>query len=123
MTPRKIQLHKKSKCLELQFGEQSFLLTAEYLRVHSPSAEVKGHGPDQAVLQSGKKDVGLVQVEAAGNYALKIIFDDGHNSGIYTWRYLYDLAVHREHYWANYLMALNAAGKSREKDLSAIRFI
>ena len=88
--PTKIQLHKQSQQLELHFGGEQFLLSAEFLRVHSPSAEVKGHGLGQEVLQFGKKDVGISQLERAGNYGLKIHFDDGHNTGIYTWNYFYD---------------------------------
>ena len=84
LVPSKIQLHKQSQQLELHFGGEQFLLPAEFLRVHSPSAEVKGHGPGQAVLQYGKKDVAISKIERAGNYALKLIFDDGHDSGIYT---------------------------------------
>lgn len=123
MVPTKVQLHKQSRLLELHFGTQSYPLSAEYLRVHSPSAEVKGHGPNQAVLQFGKKDVGISGIERAGNYALKILFDDGHDSGIYTWDYLYQLAVQQEHNWQIYLDALAAAGKSREKDTSVVRFV
>lgn len=123
MNPKKIQLHKKSKELELQFGSDPFRLTAEFLRVHSPSAEVKGHGPGQEVLQHGKKDVGIRHIEMAGNYALKIVFDDGHDSGIYTWNYLHDLCVNQEKYWMEYLNALHKAGKTREADTNVVRFI
>jgi DUF971 family protein len=123
MTPNKIQLHKQSKTMELHFGAQVFNLSAEYLRVHSPSAEVKGHGPNQAMLQWGKKDVGISGVERAGNYALKIVFDDGHDSGIYTWNYLLELGTHYERNWQAYVDALAAAGKSREKDISVVKFV
>lgn len=123
MTPSKIQLHKQSKTLELVFGAQTFHLSAEYLRVHSPSAEVKGHGPNNAVLQWGKKDVGIRGVERAGNYALKIVFDDGHDSGIFTWGYLHELCVNYEQNWQAYLNALATAGKSREKDTSVVKFV
>lgn len=123
MTPTKIKLHKQSKTLELDFGDQVFTLPAEYLRVHSPSAEVKGHGPGQAVLQYGKAGVGIQQLELAGNYALKICFDDGHDSGIYTWDYLRDLGIHQEEYWQAYLAALQAAGKSRDANTSVVRFV
>jgi DUF971 family protein len=122
-TPSKIQLHKQSKMLELHFGAQIFHLSAEYLRVHSPSAEVKGHGPNQAVLQDGKQDVGITGIEIAGRYALKVIFDDGHDTGLYTWAYLYDLGTHYEHHWQTYLAALAAAGKSREKDICVVKFV
>lgn len=123
MIPAKVQLHKQSRILELQFGTQSYQLGAEYLRVHSPSAEVKGHGPNQAVLQFGKREVGISGIERAGNYALKILFDDGHDSGIYTWDYLYQLSVEQESKWQAYLDALAAAGKSREKDTSVVKFV
>jgi Uncharacterized protein conserved in bacteria len=123
MIPTKVQLHKQSRMLELQFGAQSFHLSAEYLRVHSPSAEVKGHGPNQAVLQFGKKDVGINNVAPVGNYALKIVFDDGHDSGIYSWSYLYQLASEQEQIWQRYLDALAAAGKTREKDTSVVKFV
>ncbi|BBI64041.1 hypothetical protein HSBAA_53470 [Vreelandella sulfidaeris] len=86
----------------------------EFLRVYSPSAEVRGHGGDTAVLQVGKKDVGLQNITQAGNYALKLHFDDGHNSGLFSWNYLYDLAVNQEAYWNNYLHRLQEAGASRE---------
>lgn len=121
--PTKIQLHKQSKQLELHFGAEQFLLTAEFLRVHSPSAEVMGHGPNQAVLQYGKKDVGIQKIERAGNYALKIIFDDGHDSGIYTWAYLYEICTTQESLWNEYLNALQHAGKTREKDTSIVKFV
>lgn len=123
MVPTKVQLHKQSRMLELQFGAQSFHLSAEYLRVHSPSAEVKGHGPNQAVLQFGKKDVGINNVAPVGNYALKIVFDDGHDSGLYSWNYLYQLASEQEQIWQRYLDALAAAGKTREKDTSVVKFV
>lgn len=123
MIPTKVQLHKQSRMLELQFGAQSFHLSAEYLRVHSPSAEVKGHGPNQAVLQFGKKDVGINSVAPVGNYALKIVFDDGHDSGLYSWNYLYQLASEQEQIWQRYLDALAAAGKTREKDTSVVKFV
>ncbi|HWV15921.1 MAG TPA: DUF971 domain-containing protein [Cellvibrio sp.] len=121
--PSKIQLHKHSRQLELHFGSEQFILDAEFLRVHSPSAEVMGHGPNQAVLQYGKKDVGIGKLERAGNYALKIIFDDGHDSGIFTWTYLYELCSTRESLWQEYLQALQHAGKTREKDTSIVKFV
>lgn len=121
--PTKIQLHKQSQQLELHFDGEHFLLPAEFLRVHSPSAEVKGHGPGQAVLQYGKKDVTISKIERAGNYALKLIFDDGHDSGIYTWDYFYELGKNQEKMWQEYLEDLHCAGKSREKDTSVVKFI
>lgn len=100
-----------------------FHLPAEFLRVHSPSAEVRGHGPGQAQLQSGKLHVALNGVEPQGNYALRLVFDDGHNSGIFTWDYLYDLGCHQERYWQAYLDALTAAGKTRDPDTTVVRII
>ncbi|GAB1265756.1 DUF971 domain-containing protein [Aurantivibrio infirmus] len=121
--PNKVQLHKKSKRLEVQYGEESFLLEAEYLRVCSPSAEVKGHGPGQEVLQVGKQDVGITHLEANGNYAVRIIFDDGHDSGIFTWNYLYDLGKNHQQHWNAYLEKLNKAGKGRDSNVSVVKFI
>ena len=119
--PSKINLHKQSQQLELHFGAERFLLPAEYLRVHSPSAEVKGHG--KAVLQFGKQDVKLIKLERAGNYALKLVFDDGHETGIYSWDYLYELGRTQTQRWDDYIAALHAAGKSRSKDAAIVRFI
>ena len=121
--PTKIQLHKQSQILELHFGADQFSLSAEFLRVHSPSAEVMGHGPNQAVLQFGKKDVVITRIERAGNYAIKLIFDDGHDSGIYTWSYLQELGRDQEKLWQEYLDALRSAGKTREKDTSVVKLI
>lgn len=121
--PTKIQLHKQSQQLELHFGAEQFSLSAEFLRVHSPSAEVMGHGPNQAVLQFGKKEVCITKIERAGNYAIKLIFDDGHDSGIYTWSYLHELGTTQEKLWQDYLNALIHAGKTREKDTSIVKFI
>lgn len=121
--PQRIHLHKKSRVLELEYGEGTCRLSAEYLRVHSPSAQVRGHGQGNEVLQAGKADVGILNVEAAGNYALRIIFDDGHDSGIYSWDYLYELAVKEETYWQAYLDRLEAAGLSRDPHTSVVNFI
>lgn len=122
-TPTKIKLHKQSQQLEIQFSEASFYLPSEFLRVHSPSAEVKGHGPGQEVLQFGKKDVAIEKLEAAGNYGLKIYFNDGHNTGIYTWDYLHQLGLNQHELWKIYLNKLHKAGKSREKDTEVVKFI
>ena len=112
--PRSITLHRKSARLELEFaGEDPFLLPAEYLRVYSPSAEVKGHGPGQEVLQTGKRDVLISRVEAVGNYAIRLYFDDGHSSGIYSWEYLHELCHNEASLWQDYLDKLKAAGESR----------
>lgn len=123
MTPSKIRFHKNLQQLELHYGADIFLLDAEFLRVHSPSAEVKGHGPGQEVLQYGKKNVGINTLERAGNYALKLVFDDGHSTGIYTWEYLHHLGVNRDQLWESYLQALHKAGKSREANTSVVRLI
>lgn len=122
-TPTKIQLHKQSQQLELHLGNEQFLLPAEFLRVHSPSAEVKGHGPGQEVLQFGKKDVAIVKIERAGNYALKLVFSDGHETGIYTWDYFYELGKNQEELWQEYLVKLHKAGLSREKDTAVVKFV
>ena len=119
--PTAIKLHKASKILELRYGEQGYLLSAEFLRVHSPSAEVQGHG--NPVLQYGKQLVALTGLEPAGNYALKLIFDDGHDSGLYSWDYLYQLATHQDELWQGYLQRLNVAGRSRDPDESAVRLM
>lgn len=109
--PSKIALHLKSKQLELEYADGNFRLDAEYLRVYSPSAEVRGHG--NAVLQTGKLEVALVGVEPSGHYALKLIFDDGHDTGLYDWDYLYQLCHNRDSYWQRYLDQLKQAGASR----------
>lgn len=118
--PRDIRVHLKSRTLELIYSDDSYELTAEFLRVHSPSAEVRGHGKGQETLQEGKRHVAIKQVEPVGNYALKISFDDGHDSGLYTWAYLYDLAHNHDLYWQRYLDALKQAGKSRDNGLIAL---
>lgn len=117
--PTDIRLHLKSRTLELIYAEGAYELTAEFLRVHSPSAEVRGHGIGQEKLQTGKKLVGIKSIQPSGNYALKIVFDDGHDSGLYTWEYLYDLAHNQQDYWQTYLRKLEAAGSSRDGGLIA----
>lgn len=112
--PTQVHYHKKARELELGYADgESYRLSIEYLRVCSPSAEVRGHGAGQGVLQVGKKDVGLANITQTGNYALKLHFDDGHDSGLYSWAYLYDLIQHRETYWADYLKRLEDAGGQR----------
>jgi DUF971 family protein len=114
-TPTEITLHQKSKTLEIAFDDGSrFALPAEFLRVYSPSAEVRGHGPGQEVLQTGKRDVAITGVEPVGNYALKITYDDGHDSGLYSWEYLHKLGTLQDDLWQEYLQQLEAAGASRE---------
>ncbi|SDS78550.1 DUF971 family protein [Halopseudomonas sabulinigri] len=120
--PTTIKLQKTSRSLKLGYADgREFVLPAEYLRVLSPSAEVRGHG--KPVLQTGKKDVALSAVETAGRYALKLTFDDGHDSGLYTWAYLYQLATEQDTRWNAYLDQLHAAGASRDPHTSAVRFI
>ncbi len=113
--PTEIKLHQRSRVLELHFDDGlECNLTCEYLRVYSPSAEVRGHGPGQEVLQVGKEDVGIDQLTPSGNYALKIAFDDGHDSGIFTWTYLHELGINYEAYWQDYLDRLAEAGQQRK---------
>lgn len=119
--PTAIKLHKASRSLELHYGTQRYVLGAEFLRVHSPSAEVQGHG--HPILQHGKLNVAISKVEPAGNYALKLTFDDGHDSGLYSWDYLQQLAQRQEQLWADYLEALRLAGKSRDPDESAVKLM
>ena len=112
-----IHLHQTSRVLELVFHDgMKFNLSCEYLRVYSPSAEVAGHGPGQEVLQIGKEDVNITSLEPVGNYALKLIFDDGHSTGIYTWDYLYDLGVNYDRKWQSYLQRLKDAGFKRKQN-------
>lgn len=114
MNPTEITLHQQSKVLELAFDDGSrYKLPFEFLRVFSPSAEVRGHGPGQEVLQVGKKDVMLTGIEPVGQYALKLIFDDGHDSGLYTWDYLHELGKYQNGMWHDYLAKMEAAGESR----------
>ena len=121
MIPETVELHKQSKQLELAYADQQrFALDAEYLRVYSPSAEVRGHHPSQAVLQHGKKGVGIASISAVGNYALQIIFDDEHNSGIYSWDYLRELCEKRKEYWQDYLDRLIEQGKNRDPEVQVV---
>jgi DUF971 family protein len=113
--PTEIKLHQKSRVLEIAFDDgRTFRLPYEYLRVYSPSAEVRGHGPGQEVLQTGKQSVEIRSVEAVGSYAVQPFFSDGHGTGIYSWDYLYDLGKNQEKWWNEYLGKLKAAGASRE---------
>jgi len=113
--PSSINLHQKSRVLEIEYDDgTTFELPCEYLRVYSPSADVKGHGPGQEVLQVGKENVNIKEIEPVGNYAVKLIFDDGHNTGLYTWEYLYELGEAKDNYWIDYLDALKQAGHTRK---------
>ncbi|HSA88615.1 MAG TPA: DUF971 domain-containing protein [Burkholderiales bacterium] len=110
-----ITLHQKSRVMEIAFSDgRSFRLPYELLRVYSPSAEVRGHGPGQEVLQTGKRNVEIRTLEPVGSYAVQPQFSDGHNTGIYSWDYLYELGQNQEQLWSQYLEKLKAAGASRE---------
>lgn len=112
--PTEIQLHQRSRFLEIAYADGArFRLPCEYLRVYSPSAEVRGHSPDQAKLQVGKEDVNIEELQQVGSYAVKIFFDDGHSSGLYDWRYLYKLGRAWQPLWFDYLERLKAAGHER----------
>ena len=116
--PADIKLHTQSKILELVYSnDECYELSCEYLRVYSPSAEVRGHGPGQEVLQTGKTNVTINAIEPVGNYALQLFFSDDHDSGIYSWDYLYQLGTNKEAWWQNYLERLNKAGASRDPDI------
>ena len=113
--PIEIKLLQKARTLELRYPDGAvYCLSCEYLRVFSPSADVKGHGGQGATLQVGKKNVNIIGIDPVGHYAIKLIFDDGHDSGLYNWPLLYDLAIHQERNWTDYLARLDAAGASRE---------
>jgi DUF971 family protein len=110
-----ITLHQKSRVMEIAFSDgRSFRLPYELLRVYSPSAEVRGHGPGQEVLQTGKRNVEIRTLEPVGSYAVQPQFSDGHNTGIYSWEYLYELGQNQDELWSQYLEKLKAAGASRE---------
>jgi len=112
--PSEIKLHQKSRVLELHFDDGfECNLPCEYLRVYSPSAEVQGHGPGQEKLQVGKENVGIDSITPSGNYAIKIAFDDGHDSGIFTWSYLHELGTEYDSKWRDYLARMEAAGHQR----------
>ena len=113
--PTEIKLHQKSRVLEIAFDDgKTFRLPYEFLRVYSPSAEVRGHGPGQEVLQTGKRQIEIRALEPVGSYAVQPVFSDGHGTGIYSWDYLYELGQNQEKMWADYLNRLKAAGASRE---------
>ena len=115
--PTEIGLHQQSRLMEIHFSDGAhFSLPYEYLRVFSPSAEVRGHMPGQEVLQSGKRSVEITSIESVGNYAVKPTFSDGHDSGIYSWDLLYDLGINQESNWQSYLTRLEAAGANRDVD-------
>ena len=114
-TPQDLTVHSKSRVLEISFSDgQTFRIPFELMRVYSPSAEVQGHGPGQEILQTGKREVELAGLEPVGNYGVKPIFSDGHDSGIYTWDYLYQLGAQQDRFWADYEARLQAAGADRD---------
>ena len=116
VTPTEIRLRTGSKLLVVGFDDGTeFQFSHEYLRVHSPSAEVKGHGPGQEVLQTGKENVAITAIEPVGHYAVRLVFDDGHDSGLYSWTYLHELGSSMEVNWQRYLDRLTAAGYARKK--------
>ncbi|MCX7164289.1 MAG: DUF971 domain-containing protein [Betaproteobacteria bacterium] len=119
--PTEITLHKKSRMLELKFEDGGhYQLPAEFLRVCSPSAEVRGHGPGQETLQTGKRDVEITALEPVGNYGVQPTFSDGHSSGIYSWDVLYNLGTRQQELWADYLERLEKAGASRDIDSTTL---
>jgi len=113
--PTEIKLHQKSRILEISFADgKTFQLPCEFLRVYSPSAEVRGHGPGQEVLQVGKKEIEITNIEPVGTYAIQPTFSDGHSTGIYSWDVLYDFGLRQQEMWRHYLERLEEAGASRE---------
>ena len=113
--PTEIKLHQKSRILEISFADgKTFRLPCEFLRVYSPSAEVRGHGPGQEVLQVGKKNVEITHIEPVGSYAIQLCFSDGHDTGLYSWDVLYDYGLHQDEMWQRYLKRMTQAGASRE---------
>ena len=124
MQPTAIELHKKSRKLELRYSNsETLVLDAEYLRVYSPSAEVRGHHPSQAVLQHGKQGVGIKTISPIGNYAIQIGFDDDHNTGIYSWDYLYQLGKEHDKLWAEYLEKIEKQGLYRDPDIQVVNLL
>ena len=117
--PTEIKLHQKSRVLEIAFADgATFRLPCEFLRVYSPSAEVRGHGPGQEVLQTGKKEVEIARIEPVGQYAVQFHFSDGHDTGIYSWDLLYDYGRRQDEMWRHYLKRMQEAGASRESPAS-----
>jgi len=113
--PTELKLHQKSRLLEIAFDDgKRYTLPCEYLRVFSPSAEVRGHGPGQEVLQVGKRNVEIREIEPVGVYAVKLVFSDGHDTGLYSWEYLHELGEKQESSWKSYLARLEQAGASRD---------
>ena len=123
MTVTRINYARSRRVLELEFADgNSGELSAEFLRVHSPSAEVRGHGPGQETLQTGKRDVQVSAINPVGHYAIQLVFDDGHDSGLFSWDYLRELCSKQEELWQSYLDQLAAAGASRDSDIQVLNF-
>ena len=119
-TPQALTVHEQSRVLEVVFSDGAqFRIPFELMRVYSPSAEVQGHGPGQEVLQTGKRDVTLLDLESVGNYAVKPTFSDGHDTGLFTWDYLYELGVTQDAMWMRYAERLAAAGVDRDAPMAA----
>ncbi len=115
--PTDLKFHKRSRELEVRFGDGlNARLSAEFLRVHSPSAEVKGHAAGEGILVTGKEAVNIASIEPVGLYAVRLVFDDGHNTGLFTWAYLYELCAEHDRKWARYLERLAQAGKPRHPE-------
>lgn len=120
--PSRILISEQKDALNMEYqGDVRFQLPAEYLRVFSPSAEVRGHGKGQEVLQTGKRHVGIQALEKSGNYAIRITFSDGHDTGIFSWDYLFELGTNHTDNWADYLRKLHNAGESRDPDVQVVK--
>lgn len=113
IAPQEITYHKIAHTLEIGWQQDRYKLPAELLRVYSPSAEVRGHSAEERKLQTGKKNVGVRQIEAVGNYAIRIVFDDGHDTGIFSWEFLHDMGENQDKYWQEYVADLKSANASR----------
>ncbi len=118
--PTEIKLHQKSRLLELAYENgEHYTLDFEYLRVYTPSAEARGHGPGQETLQTGKRNVSIERIEPVGTYAVRFVFSDGHDSGLYSWDLLYNLGKHHDELWAEYLKQIESQGLSRDVDTTS----
>ena len=118
--PSEIKLHQKSRRLELIYeGGEAYSLDFEYLRVYTPSAEARGHGPGQETLQTGKRNVDIERIEPVGTYALRLVFSDGHDSGLYSWDMLHNLGKHHDELWQEYLKQIEEQGLSRDIDTTS----
>lgn len=120
--PTEIKLHRKSRLLELVYADaRTYSLAFEYLRVFTPSAEARGHGPGQETLQTGKRNIVIEAIEPVGSYAVRLVFSDGHDSGLYSWDILYNLSIHHDELWAEYLNTIEQQGLSRDIDTTSIK--